>query len=252
MGFRFNSFYHEEMHPFIDAMTYVLTEAGNRSRRPDLADYILRSQRREFDSSTEYLKRVSLELVQKRRQNPTDKKDLLNAMLNNKDPKLGVGLTDDSIVDNMITFLVAGHETTSGLLSFLFYLLCSHPEAYRLARDEVDSVIGTGPVSVDHMSQLPYLSACLRETLRFYPTAPVFAVHAKEDVTIGGKYAIKEGQTVAFILSKIQTDPTIYGPDAKEFKPERMLDEPFSKLPANAWKPFGNGVRGAMKRAIFR
>nr|POE52309.1 bifunctional cytochrome p450/nadph--p450 reductase [Quercus suber] len=228
MGFRFNSFYHEEMHPFIDAMAGVLTEAGNRSRRPDVADYILRSQKQDFDTKTEYLKRVSLELVQKRRKNPTDKKDLLNAMLNNRDPKLGVGLTDDSIVDNMITFLVA--------------------EVYQKAREEVDNVIGTGAVTVDHMSQLPYLTACLRETLRLHPTAPAFGVSAKEDDVIGGKYAVKQGQAIVFILTKVHTDPAVYGPDAADFKPERMLDEPFSKLPQNSWKPFGNGVRGCIGR----
>lgn len=86
----------------------VLSESSDRSRRPAAADYILRAKKQKFDEDIAYLSKVSMDLVQKRRENPTDKKDLLNAMLNSKDPKLGQGLTDDSIVDNMITFLVAG------------------------------------------------------------------------------------------------------------------------------------------------
>jgi cytochrome P450/NADPH-cytochrome P450 reductase len=250
MDMRFNSFYHDDLHPFVDAMVGALAAANTRALRPDFSDYILRAQRAKFDKDIAYLRDLSKELVARRRKHPSEKKDLLNALLNNKDPKLGVGMTDESIVDNMVTFLVAGHETTSGLLSFLFYELCTSQEAYKRAQQEVDEVIGSGAVTVAHLTKLPYLTACLRETLRLHSTAPAISLKAKKDEVIGGKYAVREGQGINCLLAKIQADPKVWGTDAAEFKPERMLDEHFNKLPAHAWKPFGNGVRGCIGRAF--
>lgn len=154
----------------------------------------------------------------------------------------------------MVTDAQAGHETTSGLMSFLFYYLIKNPASYQAAQAEVDKVIGRGPITVEHMSQLPYLSACLRETLRLTPTAPAFTVeplptNTESPILIGGgKYEVKPGTPIIAILPKVHSDPAVYGEDAEEFKPERMLDETFSQLPPNAWKPFGNGVRGCIGR----
>jgi len=138
------------------------------------------------------------------------------------------------------------------MLSFLFYYLLKNPAAYQTAQRQVDSVIGRGPITVEHMSKLPYVEACLRETLRLTSTAPAFTVQivpdGPESTTIGGKYEVKKGQPISCLLAKCHRDPLVYGPDAELFKPERMLDEPFSKLPPNSWKPFGNGVRGCIGR----
>jgi cytochrome P450/NADPH-cytochrome P450 reductase len=125
-----------------------------------------------------------------------------------------------------ITFLIAGHETTSGMLSFAFYNLLRNSSAYRAAQQEVDEVCGKGPITVDHIPKLKYLAAVLRESLRLNPTAPAFALtpHSELDedpVTIGG-YALEKGQPVVAVLPKIHRDPKVYGDDADEFKPERV------------------------------
>ena len=80
-------------------------------------------------------------------------------MLNGVDPKTGEKMTEDSVIDNMITFLIAGHETTSGLLSFAFYYMLKNPKAYEKAQEEVDEVVGKGPITVEHLNKLPYLNA---------------------------------------------------------------------------------------------
>lgn len=163
-------------------------------------------------------------------------------------------MADDVHVMTLLADTVTGHETTSGLMSFLFYYLIKNPSSYQAAQAEVDKVVGRGPITVKHMSQLPYLNACLRETLRLTPTAPAFtleplATNTESPILIGGgKYEVQPGQPIIAILPKVHRDPAVYGENAEEFRPERMLDEPFSQLPPNSWKPFGNGVRGCIGR----
>lgn len=111
----------------------------------------------------------------------------------------------------MITFLIAGHETTSGLLSFTFFYLLKHPDAYERAQNEVDTVIGKGAITVDHLTKLPYINAVLRESLRLSPTAPATASQAKEDTIIGGKYEIKAGVRISPQSTNQNVAPTCCG-----------------------------------------
>ena len=120
--------------------------------------------------------------------------------------------------------------------------MLKNPETLFAAQREVDTVIGKTKITVKHLQELKYINAVLRETLRLTPTAPAFVRAVRPEntephPTIGqGKYAIPPGQGIVCLLGKIQKDPKIFGDDANEFKPERMLDANFEKLPKNAWK----------------
>jgi cytochrome P450 / NADPH-cytochrome P450 reductase len=111
MGTRFNSFYKDELHPFVGAMVGVLRESGARAQRPAFASYFMRSAQRQYEADIALLKKIARDVIDDRRANPSDKKDLLNAMLKGRDPKTGEALTDASIMNNMITFLIAGEST---------------------------------------------------------------------------------------------------------------------------------------------
>ncbi|KAF7593413.1 hypothetical protein BBP40_011515 [Aspergillus hancockii] len=255
MGVRFNSFYSEELHPFIKAMGTLLQGSVDRAFRPMILNNLPTRENKKYWSDIDFLRKLSQEIVDARRNNPEDKIDLLNALILGRDPLTGQGLSDDSIVNNMMTFLIAGHETTSGTLSFLFYYLLKNPSAYKRAQEEVDKVIGRQKINVEDLAKLPYLAASLRETLRLQAPAPLIAFHPhptknnENPVTLGnGKYALKKTEPIIIILGKLHRDPKVYGEDADEFKPERMLDSSFENLPRNAWKPFGNGIRGCIGR----
>lgn len=245
MGKRFNSFYSEKMHPFVDAMVGFLLESGRRVSRTRIESLFNRSVERQYQQDIATMKAVAEDVIAHRRANPVEKKDLLNAMLFGKDPKTGERLSDQTIMNNMITFLIAGHETTSGLLSFACYFLIKHPDALGKAQQEVDTVVGKGPVTYQHMSKLPYIEAVLRETLRLEPTAPAFALRPLENVpgpvVIGGQYFLPQDASIAALLPSIGRDPKAFGADADEFKPERMYGENFAKLPPNAWKVSSSG-----------
>jgi cytochrome P450/NADPH-cytochrome P450 reductase len=251
MDFRFNSYYHDELHPFISAMGSFLTESGSRSLRPSLAALFYGQADRKYWEDIELMRQTAQGVLDSRRKHPSGRKDLLSAMLDGVDPKTGQKLSDASIIDNLITFLIAGHETTSGLLSFAFYQLLKHPDAYRKAQDEVDGVVGKGPIQPQHIKKLPYIEAILRETLRLCPTIPLIGKQAREDEIIGGQYFIPKDQTCLLLFAQSHLDPVVYGETARAFMPERMLDENFERLMReypDCWKPFGSGMRACIGR----
>jgi cytochrome P450 / NADPH-cytochrome P450 reductase len=115
MDTRFNSFYKERLHPFVHAMTSMLAESGARANRPAFAQYFMRSAQQKYDADIALLKKVAGEVVAERRAHPSEKKDLLNAMINGRDPKTGESLSDESIMNNMITFLIAGKSQSAAV-----------------------------------------------------------------------------------------------------------------------------------------
>ncbi|KAG4273108.1 hypothetical protein FPRO04_09945 [Fusarium proliferatum] len=251
IDYRFNSFYRENgaTHPFAAAVVDVMTESFTQSNLPDFVNnYVRFRAMAKYKRQAAELRRQTEELIAARRQNPVDRDDLLNAMLNAKDPRTGDGLSPESIVDNLLTFLIAGHETTSSLLSFCFYYLLENPDVLRKVQQEVDTVVGSDTFTVEHLSNMPYLEAVLRETLRLRDPGPGFYVKPLKDDVVAGKYAVKKDQPLFIVFDSVHRDESTYGADADEFCPERMLKDSFDKLPPCAWKPFGNGVRACVGR----
>ncbi|KAL6809711.1 cytochrome P450 [Trichoderma sp. SZMC 28015] len=253
MGFRFNSYYRDDMHPFIKAMYAVLKAAGDRNMRV-LPSILHKSADRKFESNIAILRSTAGQVLAARQKSPDatgDPKDLLNAMINGVDPKTGRKMTEQSIIDNLITFLVAGHETTAATLSFTMYQLVTNPDVYRKVQAEIDRVVGSGPIMIDHVGKLKYLSAVIRETLRFNAPISAFAREATKDETIGGKYRVKAGEQLVCLLAKSHLDPKVYGDTANEFVPERMMEENFNRLMKeypHCWSPFGTGLRSCIGR----
>ncbi|KAJ8077444.1 hypothetical protein PM082_001874 [Marasmius tenuissimus] len=118
----------------------------------------------------------------------------------------------------------------------------------RKLQAEVDEVLGGRPVQFQDLSKMPYLTAVMRETLRLAPTTPGRDVTALEDTTLNGKYFIEAGTPLTLLTWSMHRDPAVWGEDANEFRPERMMDGKFEALPPNAWQPFGFGMRGCIGR----
>ena len=108
MDTRFNSFYKDELHPFAHAMVGFLQESGRRARRPAALNLFMRRSQQEYDANIAFMHKVASEIATERRTHPVDKKDLLNAMINGRDPKTGESLSEENITNNMISFLIAG------------------------------------------------------------------------------------------------------------------------------------------------
>ena len=108
MDFRFNSFYQDEMHPFVTAMNQVLGTVSNQNMLSARLKTLILGPDKSIEEGSTYMNKTALQLIQHRRDNPTEKKDLLNAMLYGKDPKTGEHMRDQLIAANMSTFLIAG------------------------------------------------------------------------------------------------------------------------------------------------
>ncbi|KAJ3032219.1 hypothetical protein HDV00_007954 [Rhizophlyctis rosea] len=249
-SYRFNSFYNDAMHPFVQGMVDVLLESGHRTRRLPIQQSLMVRTQRKFENDIGYLHELCDKIVKERQDHPTDTKDLLNLMLNGRDKETGQGLTTENIRYQMVTFLIAGHETTSGLLSFAFYHLLKNPSTLQKAQTEVDTVTKGNPITVENLKDLKYIDAILKETLRLNPTAPLFTVKTKDPYgyTFGTGHTVQADEVVGVLLPSLHKDPKVWGDDAEVFRPERMLDGGFEGLPPNAWKPFGNGMRACIGR----
>jgi len=135
-------------------------------------------------------------------------------------------MSDQELRDELMTLLVAGHETTATALAWAVERLVRHPEKLTRLRDEVAA------------GEDEYLDAVCKETLRLRPVLPVVARVLKQDVEIGG-YRLPAGVTVTPCIHLIHRRPDIY-PEPRRFRPERFLEQPAGTY---TWIPFGGGVR---------
>lgn len=256
-SYRFNSFYKEELHPFVQAMVDALGQAGKRAYLPDSLLKVDIRGRRRFDQDVKTMEETVDALIEERKRqgNSGEHNDVLDLMLTASDPKTGEKLSDENLRYQLVTFLIAGHETTSGTLSFTMYELMRNPDVFQKARDVVDDVLGRRFPEFEDLKKLSYLDQILRETLRKYPPVPGYAVTPYEDTTIGGReegqepIEVSKGDTLFILLPLLHRDPAIWV-DPEEFDPDRFSYERAKDIPHNAWKPFGNGQRSCLGRAF--
>ncbi len=247
-GSRFNSFDKEELDSFLEALARGLIEARATVRRLPFQQRLARRARRQFASDITEMNRVVDAIVAERRQKPTDSRDLLNLMLSASDPETGQSLDDINIRYQALTFLVAGHETTSGLLTFTFFLLLRHPHVLAQAYAEVDRVLPRDMrPGYSDLAQLTVIERVIKESQRLWPTAPAFGLAPFEDEVIGGRWKISKNRSVSVFVPGLHRDPKAWKrPD--DFDIDRWLPEAEAAHHPHAYKPFGNGIRACIGR----
>ncbi|KAI1810819.1 cytochrome P450 [Poronia punctata] len=145
--------------------------------------------------------------------------------------------SDEQLKDQLLTFLAAGHETTSSALSWACYLLSKHPEYQEKLREEISQALPADDSQIDKtdlstiLEPLPYLNGIMNETLRLYPTVPLTLRTAIRDTVIAGQL-IPKGVTLVLSMWQMNRSPEVWGADADEFRPERWI---------TAGKPNSNG-----------
>jgi cytochrome P450 / NADPH-cytochrome P450 reductase len=252
-GYRFNSFYRESPHPFVGAMIGALG-ASMETRGLPLENVLKKDRERKLRGDIRYMNEMVDRIVRERRESGddlADKPDLLSHMLAGVDRKTGERLDDLNIRYQVITFLIAGHETTSGLLSFAVYYLLNNPDVLARAYAEVDRVLGPDPALLpgyQQVNQLTYIEQILKESLRLWPTAPVFALSPYKDEVIGGTYRMRKDYQIVVLSPMLHRDRKVWGDQGDVFNPENFSRDAERQRPANAYKPFGNGQRACIGR----
>jgi cytochrome P450 len=250
-GHDFGSFERSRPHPFVSAMVGTLSYAQRLNTVPaPLAPYLLRKASRRNDADMAYLNRTVDDLVRARRAGDGGGSgDLLDRMLETAHPRTGERLSAENVRRQVITFLVAGHETTSGALSFALHYLSRHPEAAARARAEVDSVWGDAKTpGYDQVAKLRYVRRVLDESLRLWPTAPAFAREAREDTLLAGEHPMRRGAWALVLTMMLHRDPEVWGADAERFDPDRFDPKAVRSRAKHTFKPFGTGARACIGR----
>ncbi len=247
-GHRFNSFERDELDPFLLSLGDALGEALNVITRLPIQQRFATRSTAQFNADIATMNKLVDDVIAQRRASPTDAKDLLNLMLTAADPETGERLDDLNIRYQVLTFLIAGHETTSGLLTFAFMELLKAPAVLAQAYAEVDRVLpGETRPAYEHLAHLKVIERIIKETQRLWPTAPAFSVGPYEDQVIGGKWKLRKDRPVNIYAPGLQRHPEAWNnPD--EFDIDRWLPEAEVAHHPHAYKPFGNGARACIGR----
>ncbi|WP_338889289.1 cytochrome P450 [Rhodococcus sovatensis] len=250
-GYDFASFDRPEPHPFIASMMRALNHAQATNELPDIVNRFTKRKNAQYAADIRLMTDLIKDIVEQRRvDDPTRTDDLLGRMLNSVDPRTGTMLDDDNVRNQVMTFLIAGHETTGGALSFALYYLAKNPAVLSRAQQEVDLLWGTGddidPTYSD-VGKLTYVRQILNEALRLWPTAPGYAVQPLEDTVVGGKYALHTDEAMTILTPALHRVPA-WGDNVDSFDPERFSPEQVARRPVHVYKPFGNGERACIGR----
>jgi cytochrome P450 family 3 subfamily A len=156
------------------------------------------------------------------------------------------GLTEEMVVAQGIIFLAAGFETTSSTMSILMYNLAKYPNIQERCYEEISALLSDENVKIDQetINEMPYLEACIQETLRLYPIILRNQRYCTMDCKVNGMM-IKKGTNIIVPTWAMHRNPELFGEDAKEFVPERFLegDKMAEQISNHTFHAFGGGPR---------
>ncbi len=196
---------------------------------------------RRFKRALARLDAIVYQLIRQRRESGGGGDDVLSLLLRARDEGDGTGMTDRQVRDEVMTLLLAGHETTANALAWTWYLLATHPEQEARLLAEVNAVLGGRPPTPADVPRLPFCERVVLESLRLYPPAYGFGREAARDFALGG-YRIPRGTTVIVSQWVVHRDGRFFD-DPLTFRPDRWADGLAARLPRYAFFPFGGGPR---------
>ena len=247
-GHRFGSFERDELDPFLEALARVLAETRKIITRLPIKQRFAKKAEARFEADIAQMNDLVDGLITQRRGLPVDSRDLLNLMLTAADLETGEPLDDLNIRYQVLTFLIAGHDTTSGLLTFALMEMLRSPAILAQAYSEVDRVLpGDTRPTFDHLPHLKVIERIIKEAQRLWPTAPSFSVGAYEDTVIGGKWSIPKDRPISVFTLGLHRHLRAWA-DPEDFDIDRWLPEAESQHHPYAYKPFGNGARACIGR----
>jgi cytochrome P450 len=167
--------------------------------------------------------------------------DILTRLLSARDSDTGQPMPDTMMVDNLTTFLEAGHQTTAQALSWALYLLSRAPAWQDALRAEAFAAAGSAAIDGIHIGELPLTLRVFKETMRLYPPVPAIVRIANEPGTLGEE-AIPKGSLIIIPVFALHRHRVLWD-DPNRFDPDRFLPEREDARPRAQYIPFGFGLR---------
>lgn len=206
-----------------------------------LPDWLPYPGRRRAYRARDFLRQDLLRIVAARRAAPSTHGDLLDSLLAARDPETGRSMSDQEAVNNLLTFIIAGHETTAVALSWTLWLLAKDQESQQRVFEEVVAVAADAPIIAPHIEQLSFCRQVIQEAMRLYPPAPGIGREAKTAFELGGR-PIKAGTRIHIPVFALHRNVRLWKrPNA--FDPDRFAAEPVKARSRYAYLPFGGGPR---------
>ncbi|WP_372426096.1 cytochrome P450 [Salinarimonas chemoclinalis] len=237
----FGSEVKEEVERIDGAVTLLMDEIAARYARPFLIpDAVPLPGHVRYRRGLKVVEDVIARIVAERRARPTEASDLLTLYMQARDED-GGGMSDRQLRDEMVTLLLAGHETTALVLSWAWYELARHPRAQERLLAEIEDVLGDRPAGVEDVRRLPFATCIVNESMRLYPPGWAVGRETTQPVEIGG-WPVAKGTTVIMAPWVLHRDPRWFD-DPEAFRPERWEDGLEERLPRFAYMPFSGGPR---------
>ncbi|XP_036271870.1 cytochrome P450 4F3 isoform X3 [Pipistrellus kuhlii] len=223
---------------------YYLTPDGQRFRRAcrlvhDFTDAVIRERRRTLpDQGVEDFLRAKAK---------AKTLDFIDVLLLTKDED-GKGLSDEDIRAEADTFMFEGHDTTASGLSWVLYNLAKHPEYQERCRQEVRQLLGDREppeMEWDDLAQLPFLTMCIKESLRLHPPVTVISRCCTQDIALPDGRVIPKGVTCLISIFGTHHNPTVW-PDPEVYNPFRFEPEKIQERSPLAFIPFSAGPRNCI------
>lgn len=231
----------EQIGAISKAMNILMrNSSGVRMLLPPVARYLPTPAMIEFRRSVRQLDETVYGIIAARRRDESDSGDLLSMLMKARDED-GSSMNDKQLRDEVMTFLLAGHETTALTLSWTWHLLAQHPEAEEQLHSELERVLAGRVPEFSDLSALPYTERMIKESMRLYPPAWSLARTVVKDFELRG-YKIPSAANVVMSPWIMHHHPGYFA-DPWKFDPDRWLPERAQKLPRFVYFPFGGGPR---------
>jgi len=226
------------------AVTTLLELLGDYVFRPFPPLSVPTPRNRRIQRTIHVLDQLVYRMIAERRTRQTEGRDLLSMLLLAQDEETGQGMNDRQVRDEVVTLLLAGHETTANTLTWTWYLLSQSPEIERRLHAELNKVLGDRVPSVADLPELKYTRMVIEEALRLYPPAPVLSRKAIAADELQG-YPIAANSMILISPYAVHRHPALWE-EPERFDPERFTPERAATRPAYAYFPFGGGPRVCM------
>lgn len=196
---------------------------------------------RHFKRVLSRLDHIVYKVINGRRARAVETRDLLDRLLSARDEQSGIGMEEKQIRDEVVTLMLAGHETSATALQWTFHALSQHPEVEARLLDELDSVLGGTPATAADLNRLPYLKQVVQESMRLYPPVWGIARRATRAQEFGG-YQLPAGAYISILPYSLHRHPG-HWPDPERFDPERFSPEQSKGRHSYCYIPFAAGPR---------